>query len=382
MKKVILTGVAATLLAAPTLAFGQDTPETWLLTGSGSGAAPLSDSVDTNYDMGATGGLGLYRSLAPQLQLGARVDAGALPVETINEDRSFDDNTLGLGSLSAALRLRPFAPRSDHERGTGFYLEAAGGPGLLENDVRGFLTPGAGFIIPVGDVGIGPTARYVHVFQPDDGSTRENDLQIATFGIEVVLFDRRAPRYEAPRYEQPVPAPVERFEPAARFETAPQPVEADTDGDGFLDSVDGCVTQAETVNGIDDHDGCPDTGSLVMTNDRVVIDEQTFFAYDSAELRPEGQRLLDEIVALYESSGQSWTGLRVMGHADARGPMPYNQELSRRRAEAVQRYLLARGVSAEIIDIEAYGETAPAIPDADTEREHQLNRRVEFRIVR
>ena len=35
----------------------------------------------------------------------------------------------------------------------------------------------------------------------------------------------------------------------------------DTDGDGILDSIDQCPTQAETVNGFQDTDGCPDVVS-------------------------------------------------------------------------------------------------------------------------
>lgn len=38
---------------------------------------------------------------------------------------------------------------------------------------------------------------------------------------------------------------------------APPP--PDTDGDGFADNVDGCINQAETVNGFQDEDGCPDS---------------------------------------------------------------------------------------------------------------------------
>lgn len=35
--------------------------------------------------------------------------------------------------------------------------------------------------------------------------------------------------------------------------------DVDTDGDGIFDSVDGCINQAEVVNGFQDNDGCPDT---------------------------------------------------------------------------------------------------------------------------
>ena len=44
----------------------------------------------------------------------------------------------------------------------------------------------------------------------------------------------------------------------------------DTDGDGIFDSIDQCPTQAETVNGFQDTDGCPDkiendNNDLVLT---------------------------------------------------------------------------------------------------------------------
>ena len=371
MKKSVCSGVVLATLVASSIAFAQESDETWLVTGSGSGAAPVSDLHDDAYDIGVTGGLGLYRSLVPQLQLGARIDGGALP----SDEATSPAGELGLGALNAALRVRPFGQNRDVERGTGFYLEAAGGPGLLEDELRPFLAPGAGYIFAVGDVGIGPTARYIHVLEPDEGSTLENDVQVATVGIEVVLFDERGPSREMRQLEQPVPAPSERFEPASRFERR------DSDGDGLDDDQDSCELEPETVNGIDDHDGCPDSGKLGARG-RFVIDERTFFDYDSAVLRASGRAKLDEIVAQYRSGGENWSKLRVKGHADRRGPMPYNEELSRERAQVVRQYLVQSGLPAEVVDVEAYGETRPAVPNADTEREHQLNRRVEFEIVR
>ena len=40
--------------------------------------------------------------------------------------------------------------------------------------------------------------------------------------------------------------------------SSPVPPDVDTDGDGFLDPVDGCVAEKETVNQYNDADGCPD----------------------------------------------------------------------------------------------------------------------------
>jgi hypothetical protein len=42
-------------------------------------------------------------------------------------------------------------------------------------------------------------------------------------------------------------------------DNVPAPTSTDTDGDGILDTNDGCPSQAETFNGYNDTDGCPDT---------------------------------------------------------------------------------------------------------------------------
>jgi outer membrane protein OmpA-like peptidoglycan-associated protein len=376
MRKLSIGSAIAALVAAPAIASAQD--ETVLVTGSAGAAVPVDEFHDDMADTGIVGGIGIYGTLAPQVALGGRVDAAVMPHqgESVGDVADTpDSSTLGGGTLTAALRLRPFASRGDVERGTGLYLEAAGGGGLIEDRVLPAIAPGLGYMFRAGDVGLGPNARYLHVIDPDTGDNRE-DLKVATFGLELVLFDRRAPRYVAPPMERPIPEPIERFEPAARFEAA------DRDGDGILDMHDACPDEPETFNRVNDHDGCPDSDALDLRGGRAVLDEKTFFDYDSDVLRVEGRARLDETVELWNEEGDNWVSLRVMGHADARGPMPYNEDLSRRRALAVKAYLVERGIPEGKIDVEAYGERAPAIPNADTEREHQLNRRVEFVIVK
>ena len=66
----------------------------------------------------------------------------------------------------------------------------------------------------------------------------------------------------------------------------------------------------------------------------------------------------------------------IAGHADRSGPAAYNVRLSARRAQTVRDALVARGISADMISTEAFGETAPAKPTADGVRE-PLNRRSE-----
>jgi outer membrane protein OmpA-like peptidoglycan-associated protein len=73
--------------------------------------------------------------------------------------------------------------------------------------------------------------------------------------------------------------------------------------------------------------------------------------------------------------------LVVAGHADDRGDDEYNIKLSKRRVQAVSKYLIAQGIGKERIIPRAYGESIPVIPcfNADcSEEDHQKNRRAEF----
>jgi outer membrane protein OmpA-like peptidoglycan-associated protein len=48
--------------------------------------------------------------------------------------------------------------------------------------------------------------------------------------------------------------------------------------------------------------------------------------------------------------------LMLVGYADQRGPHPYNQALSERRAEAAKNFLIQQGIAADKIETQAYGE--------------------------
>lgn len=67
----------------------------------------------------------------------------------------------------------------------------------------------------------------------------------------------------------------------------------------------------------------------------------------------------------------------IEGFTDSTGSESYNQELSERRAEAVRRFLIANGVSADRITARGYGEANP-VASNKTAAGRQLNRRVEI----
>ena len=98
-------------------------------------------------------------------------------------------------------------------------------------------------------------------------------------------------------------------------------------------------------------------------------------AFDSARLRPAAKRTLKVIADELEADAGGET-IRVEGHTDSRGGDDYNLDLSRRRAEAVRRFLADEGgLDAGRILIRGYGETQPAA-DNGKDSGRQKNRRV------
>jgi outer membrane protein OmpA-like peptidoglycan-associated protein len=99
-----------------------------------------------------------------------------------------------------------------------------------------------------------------------------------------------------------------------------------------------------------------------------------FFEPDSAALSATSRYILDLIAENYRFAPSPT--VEVGGHSDEAGPDAYNFALSRRRAEAVRRYLASRGIPRRVMRILAYGEWLPLDP-APEGRPNSLNRRVE-----
>ena len=109
-------------------------------------------------------------------------------------------------------------------------------------------------------------------------------------------------------------------------------------------------------------------GSLPAT--RVV-----YFEFDSSELKPEGQTLVDAWGAYL--SANPGVKVRLEGHADERGTREYNIALGERRANTVQQALAARGVGANQVTLSSFGEERPVSQGHDDAAWSQ-NRRVEI----
>lgn len=100
-----------------------------------------------------------------------------------------------------------------------------------------------------------------------------------------------------------------------------------------------------------------------------------FFDYDKDDLKPEvTQFILKEVVT--EMNKRPSLRILIEGHADEDGSEKYNLGLSMRRAQAVADFLINAGISANRIDIQAFGETAPAVQGNDEDARARNRRAV------
>jgi len=71
--------------------------------------------------------------------------------------------------------------------------------------------------------------------------------------------------------------------------------------------------------------------------------------------------------------------VEIQGHTDNVGDAAANKELSKKRAEAVKRYLINAGVAEARMTAIGYGSEMP-IADNSTPKGKEKNRRVDFRL--
>jgi OOP family OmpA-OmpF porin len=91
---------------------------------------------------------------------------------------------------------------------------------------------------------------------------------------------------------------------------------------------------------------------------------------------------VETVKALAAIAGQCpESRLEIGGHTDEEGSQAYNQALSERRAIAVMKAMISKGVAAERLSAVGYGETVPLATN-DTEEGRTVNRRIEIKVLR
>ncbi|WP_339842581.1 OmpA family protein [uncultured Halopseudomonas sp.] len=111
-------------------------------------------------------------------------------------------------------------------------------------------------------------------------------------------------------------------------------------------------------------------GTLVTLGD-------VLFDVDKSELKPSGVRDVQKLASFLNDNPERQ--LVVEGYTDSTGADSYNQQLSQRRAESVQRALVRAGVDSRRIQVVGYGEQYP-VASNDSASSRSQNRRVEVTI--
>ncbi len=101
------------------------------------------------------------------------------------------------------------------------------------------------------------------------------------------------------------------------------------------------------------------------------------FASGSAVLAPSSGSLLDRVAEVARTCPGT---LRVEGHTDSTGVAASNLVLSRARAEAVRQALVERGLPAERLVAEGFGQARPVAPNDDAAGRAR-NRRIELHVA-
>jgi OOP family OmpA-OmpF porin len=137
----------------------------------------------------------------------------------------------------------------------------------------------------------------------------------------------------------------------------------DSDGDGVCDAEDHCPNTP--AGALVNSRGCWVVGSLNFDTDKSYIKRE--FSDDLAQVT----RVL-----------QANPGIRVRvdGHTDSVGSASYNVGLSGRRAAAVRRDLINRGINASRLETKGFGESQPIV-DNSTPANRYMNRRVELTVI-
>ena len=161
---------------------------------------------------------------------------------------------------------------------------------------------------------------------------------------------------------KPEPAPA-----AAAVAAVPVVAPADSDGDGVPDEKDKCP-DSPSDRPVDEN-GC--------TIESVVL-KGVNFELNSSELTAGSSESLDKAVAAMNKYGD--LRIEIQAHTDSMGEAAYNQSLSEKRANSVRDYMIGKGIAADRMVAQGYGETKP-VADNGTRAGRAENRRVELKVI-
>lgn len=120
--------------------------------------------------------------------------------------------------------------------------------------------------------------------------------------------------------------------------------------------------------------------SVTRVGDSIVLNMPSNITFDTdrSDIKPAFYDTLNSVAIVFQEFDQ--TLIDVVGHTDSDGSNEYNDELSRRRAAAVARYMTAQQLNPDRFSVEGRGELEPIAANS-TASGKAKNRRVEITIA-
>ncbi len=116
-----------------------------------------------------------------------------------------------------------------------------------------------------------------------------------------------------------------------------------------------------------------------LVEEPLKITARIHFDFDRYNIKEEYIPILNEVVKTLKEN--PFIKVRIEGFTDIIGPKEYNVKLARKRAEAVKRYLVKKGIPENKIEIVGFGKER-FIATNETREGRLTNRRVEFIVLK
>ena len=118
---------------------------------------------------------------------------------------------------------------------------------------------------------------------------------------------------------------------------------------------------------------------LEPISDKSFVIKDIYYDFDQWTLSPEAKKAIDDyLLGVLQINAN--IKVEISSHTDSRGSGIYNQRLSQKRADAVVKYLVNKGIASNRLSAKGYGPSQP-VDTNDTDEGRQLNRRTEFMIT-
>jgi len=190
---------------------------------------------------------------------------------------------------------------------------------------------------------------------PNEKGTKANNGCPDTDGDGIVNKDDKCPNVAGPSANGGCPWP-------------------DTDGDGVLDKDDNCVS----VAGVASNNGCPEPVISEAASKSIgTYAKSILFNTGKSSFKSGVTKQLNAIVAVMNEFSKA--NFVIEGHTDSTGGAATNAKISSKRANAVMKYLVSKGIDASRLSTKGYGEDKP-VDSNKTRAGRANNRRVDIKV--